>query len=186
MIHWGIRSVLGQVIIQFFLEILSLIDKKLFNALWKSKCPRRVNILVWIMLNGNLDSADVLQKKLPNQLLCPSICPLCCDVGESMNHIFFLMFLCSMFEAVVWFFSRCNGCFPIMWGIMSFKFLSVHLWRPRPIFYWPMRLKGCPLWFMVREKSTYFSEYLFTTFGSLEIIFLEFGIKALCRLLNSR
>ena len=35
--------------------------KKLFKALWKSCCPWRVNILMWIMLYGSLNRAEIPQ-----------------------------------------------------------------------------------------------------------------------------
>lgn len=37
----------------------------LFSAIWKSKSPKRINILIWIILNGSLNTFEVLQRKLP-------------------------------------------------------------------------------------------------------------------------
>ena len=38
----------------------SPMDKKLEESLWKSKSPRRVNIIIWIMIAGRLNCASVL------------------------------------------------------------------------------------------------------------------------------
>lgn len=62
-------------------------DKMLYQAVWKSKSPKRINILVWIMINGNLNSLEVLKKKLPTYYLMPSICPLYCKNCESLPFV---------------------------------------------------------------------------------------------------
>lgn len=50
------------------------IEKFLFQALWKSKSPKRINILIWIMIFGNLNTTNILQRKMANHALMPSIC----------------------------------------------------------------------------------------------------------------
>lgn len=67
----------------------SNLDGNIFNAIGKTKIPRKKNILVWIMLNENLNSADVLHKKLPSQSLVPSVSPLCYKARVSLSHILF-------------------------------------------------------------------------------------------------
>lgn len=68
-------------------------EKETFNALWKSKSPKIVNILLWIMLNSSLNSSKVLQRKLSYHCLMPSVCALCYLTGD---------FECSYFQAC-WF-----------------------------------------------------------------------------------
>ena len=55
------------------LSLASLIDVSLYRGLRKTKCPTRVNIFVWIMLQVNLDCASPLQKSIlfiANLLIC--------------------------------------------------------------------------------------------------------------------
>ena len=63
-------------------------DKRLFSAIWKTGSPRRINILIWIMVFGSLNSSEILQKKAPKKCLSPSICPLCLKASENLSHIF--------------------------------------------------------------------------------------------------
>lgn len=51
-------------------------------AIRKTKSPRRVNILIWIMPIGSLNVSSVLQYKMPSSWLSPSICPWCHQHGE--------------------------------------------------------------------------------------------------------
>lgn len=44
--------------------------KELQSTLWKSGCPKKVAVFSWIVLFGNLNTTDVLQKKTP--FLVPS------------------------------------------------------------------------------------------------------------------
>ena len=75
--------------------------------------PRRVSILVWIMLFGLLNCSLVMQRKLPNSCLLPSIFPLCLLNEEDLHHLFFSCpysakcwgSLFSLFE-VSWVFNR--------------------------------------------------------------------------------
>lgn len=71
------------------LALGSQLNQDLFWALWKSKSPKRVNILIWIMLNGYLNSSDILQKKMPFANLMPSVCISCYKEGDYLYHIFF-------------------------------------------------------------------------------------------------
>lgn len=67
----------------------SPIGKLLEDSLWKSKSPRRVNITVWIKLEGLLNCASMVQSKLPAHFLSPHICHLCLADQEDLQHLFF-------------------------------------------------------------------------------------------------
>lgn len=54
----------------------SSMTRETYKVLWKSNNPRRVNILVWIMIFGLLNCFLVMQRKLPNSCLLPSLFPL--------------------------------------------------------------------------------------------------------------
>ena len=77
----------------------SPLAKDLHKALCKPKCPpKRVSILVWIMIFGLLNCASVMQLKTPNSCLSPSMCPLCKQEGEDLQHLFFK---CSLSKLLV-------------------------------------------------------------------------------------
>ena len=67
----------------------SFLPKVVYTALWKSNSPKRVNVLMWIMLKSILHTSDSLDKKMSSSTVLPSICPLCFEAAESMNHQFF-------------------------------------------------------------------------------------------------
>lgn len=52
----------------------SLMANNLSKAIRKSKSPKKINIFVWIMINGSFNSAEVLQRKNPTLCLKPSVC----------------------------------------------------------------------------------------------------------------
>ena len=66
----------------------SPLDKSLYKAIWKSSSPRRVNILIWILMVGNLDVSSAIQHELPNSHLSPSICLLYLQNKEDPQHLF--------------------------------------------------------------------------------------------------
>lgn len=72
-----------------FLDSSSPMDKALVGALWRSERSKRINILIWIMLNGNLNMVGILRRKSAYKWLLPSICFLCYKAGESLNHLLF-------------------------------------------------------------------------------------------------
>lgn len=80
------------------LSAFSPLDKDLYIALWKSKCVKKVSILIWIMIFGLLNCALVMQRKLPSSCLSPLVCPLCKQKGEDLQH---LLFECS-YSANCW------------------------------------------------------------------------------------
>ena len=89
-ISWSIDHH-GQFSVKFLsanLETASPIDKRLFSAIWKSGSPWRINILIWIMVFGSLNSTKILPKKSPNKCVSPSICPLCLKASKNLCHIF--------------------------------------------------------------------------------------------------
>lgn len=60
-------------------------------------------------LNSCLNTADVLQRKIPTSCLLPSICCLCYADGDSLNHLFFG---CS-FSMACWF--KLFSIFNLQW-----------------------------------------------------------------------
>lgn len=86
-------------------------SKEILLALWKSKGPKGINILSWILMYSSVNTADVLQKKMDSFWLQLSVCFLCCSNGESFNHLFsdcnfsLAGLVCSEF-------SICIGVFP--------------------------------------------------------------------------
>lgn len=65
------------------------LDNKVYSTLWKSKSPKRVNILMWIMIHGSLNCLEVLQKKnFPNIISHPRLLILFLECGWS--SIYFL------------------------------------------------------------------------------------------------
>ena len=69
--HFSVKS------LSTHLSPSSPLEKACYKALWKSSSPRRINILVWIMAFRLLNSSMIMQRKLPNKCLLPSVCPLC-------------------------------------------------------------------------------------------------------------
>lgn len=51
--------------------------------------PKRINIRLWILISGNLNTSDVLQKKLPSNCIMPSICPSCLKNEDNLDYVFF-------------------------------------------------------------------------------------------------
>lgn len=46
-------------------------------------------LLSWILINGKVNAANILQKKLPDLVLSPSRCVSCAASGECQQHLFF-------------------------------------------------------------------------------------------------
>lgn len=80
------------------LYLSSPINGRLYKELWKTKSRRRVNVLIWIMIFGALNCSSVMQTKLMNSCLSPSICPLCKNEGEGLQHLFFV----CLYSAICW------------------------------------------------------------------------------------
>lgn len=66
----------------------SIPDDAGFRFIWKSKVPPKVKILSWTIAHGRVSTADVLQKKRPNLFISPSMCVLCRNDEETMDHLF--------------------------------------------------------------------------------------------------
>lgn len=71
-----------------YLATSSSIVKGAFPPLWKCNYPKRIYIIIWILINGGLNFYRYLQNKIPSSLM-PSRCPLCCSESESLNHPLF-------------------------------------------------------------------------------------------------
>ena len=95
-----------------FLNASSPLDKHIHQAHWKSKSPKRINILVWIMLFGTLNCAATLQQELQAHALSP-ICPLCHAAAEDLQH---LIFVCPYSSACWW---KWFSFFQISWVFSS-------------------------------------------------------------------
>ena len=70
------------------LKSASPMNKHLFSIIWKIGSLQRINIFIWIIVFGSLNSSEILQKKAPNKSLSPSIYPLCLKASENLSHIF--------------------------------------------------------------------------------------------------
>lgn len=83
---WSLESS-GFFLIKFLSNRLassSLMPNGLFKSLWKLKSPKKIIIIVWILLNGSLNSKKVLQRKNTSLWLRPSICFICFKDEESL------------------------------------------------------------------------------------------------------
>lgn len=81
------RSISGSSLcrpIIFLPFCLKIIDQKVVKIM----PSKEANVLSWILLN-EADSAEILQKKLPNIILQPSISALCAASCENQVHLFF-------------------------------------------------------------------------------------------------
>lgn len=75
---WSLESS-GVFLVKSLVKHLSLtspVDHVLEKGLWYTKSPRRINIMVWLMIFVSLNCVAVLQKKLLSHSLSPYICPL--------------------------------------------------------------------------------------------------------------
>lgn len=139
------------------LNFSSSMDELFYAALWKSKSPRKINILIWIMLNGSLNTSEILQKKISNSsTLLPTVCPLCLHDGECLNHVFFL---CS-YSRWCWFnlfqSFRFKWSLPIDLETMFYKFY-VDLFPIRNLTYnGLMQLKDYYISYGTREINIFF------------------------------
>lgn len=79
------------------------IDKFVYEALWKSNCPNRVNGLLQLMIYGSTNCSTTIQRKFPSLWLSLSIFPLCLADSEDFPHIFF----------------ECNSSKPCWWKLFS-------------------------------------------------------------------
>ena len=81
--------------------------------------PPRVNILIWVIIFGSLNSADILQKKAPNKCLLPSVCPLCLK-AKRLHPIFSSFSWMRFFSTfnIVWFFDGflCSSILQLLEG----------------------------------------------------------------------
>lgn len=74
--HWSLNP--GNFLVKCLsahLTSSSPLEKRMFKALCKSSSPRRVNILIWIMLFGLLNYSSIMQRKILSSCLLPSVCP---------------------------------------------------------------------------------------------------------------
>lgn len=69
--------------------VVSLFPKDVYSSLWNSNCPKRVNILTWILLMGKVNTSEILQKKLPFMFLQPTVCLLCAASGVFQQNVFY-------------------------------------------------------------------------------------------------
>lgn len=78
-IKWGLDSsgIFSARSLSRYLENGHKLPKKLLTALWKTGGPKKINVLSWILLFGNLNTSDILQKKQASWHLQPSLCILC-------------------------------------------------------------------------------------------------------------
>lgn len=127
------------------------IDKAVFQKLWKTNSPKRVNILIWAMIFGLLNCSSTLQRKLPAHYLSPTICPLCMEANEDLQHLFFV---CKYAMLVGWnYWLSFIFCEPMVIHLRTiwYRSLLVLLWSPNLNYSGLMQLKLYLLKFGLRE-----------------------------------
>ena len=92
---------------------------------WKGLAPPRAKILVWFVLQGQLNT----RKKLARFNIIPSVatvCPLCCEVVETVEHI-----LCEcMLSWNIW--SDCMRWWGFSWCCSNDPLAFFHAWCSLP------------------------------------------------------
>ncbi|XP_022153214.1 uncharacterized protein LOC111020765 [Momordica charantia] len=97
--------------------------KEFFAALWKTKSPRRVNVFCWILFQGKLNTADIIQKKSPSDALLPSFCCLCTKSGEDHDHLFFHCYFASKCWNLLFHQFNVDWCFDLKAGDNVYQLL---------------------------------------------------------------
>lgn len=91
LLKWTIGQILSEVFVQIFGVFFSFGWSFEF-FIGKFKCPKKTNILIWILLNGNPNSAENLERKTP--YLCFLLSIFLIDIRqENLSIISFLAFL---------------------------------------------------------------------------------------------
>ncbi|KAL0559838.1 hypothetical protein IC582_000218 [Cucumis melo] len=60
----------------------------LYKTLWKVEFPKKCKFFIWTLIHGCINTADRLQKRLPNWTLSPNWCYMCNKSQEDINHLF--------------------------------------------------------------------------------------------------
>ncbi|TYK29578.1 LINE-1 retrotransposable element ORF2 protein [Cucumis melo var. makuwa] len=60
----------------------------LYKTLWKVEFPKKCKFFIWTLIHGCINTADRLQKRLPNWALSPNWCYMCNKSQEDINHLF--------------------------------------------------------------------------------------------------
>ena len=61
--------------------------RQLFSSIWKSTLPKNIKFFLWSLFHKKINKVDVLQKKLRNHCLNPSVCIHCMEKGEDLDHL---------------------------------------------------------------------------------------------------
>ena len=59
-----------------------------YSFIWKAYVTHKVIVSSWLLLLGNLDTHDVLQKRMPCLYISLGRCVLCKEDNESLDHLF--------------------------------------------------------------------------------------------------
>ena len=59
-----------------------------FSQLWKTKISKKCHFFIWSLLHCCINTADILQRKVPTLNLSPNRCSLCKRHSEEIDHIF--------------------------------------------------------------------------------------------------
>lgn len=58
------------------------------NSIWKARVPPKVQVFTWILIQGKLNKADIIQVKYHQMCLPPHQSVMCNNIAESCDHLF--------------------------------------------------------------------------------------------------
>lgn len=58
-----------------------------FISVWKFSAPHRVKVFSWLLVQGRLNTSDMIQRRNPHIALSPSWCSLCRKDYENIDHL---------------------------------------------------------------------------------------------------
>jgi hypothetical protein len=153
-LHWG-HSPRGTFNIQEAYAVKANLNlpppppppRKVWNKIWSLKHWPKINIFLWLVAHGSILTWDNLTKR---GFIGPSICPLCLEEAETMNHLLNIF----PFSTQVW-----DHCASIMhtsdrkrdnisttieeWREVAFHSpILNHIWQLAPWFYPLENLEG--------------------------------------------
>lgn len=60
----------------------------LFTSIWRAKTPPKIQVFVWLVANGKVNTCDFIQRRQPKLCLSPSWCVLCKESAENIDRLF--------------------------------------------------------------------------------------------------
>lgn len=111
-----------------FLTALHPLEKNIYWAIWKSKSPKRANVLIWVMLFGSLNCSVTLQSKLRGHVIPPPFFHFV-KLLERIYNFFSLNAHSLVSVGGNYFpFFTCNWSLDNPSRTMCFKFSAVHIY----------------------------------------------------------